>query len=172
MSHFILSLELCLSEVSEWEHSVSSKAAAVCDMTDRHYKGFWKIALCSDMLWICLVWNLGQTQTLSDPTLPDHRGSQGVCSLHHTHTHSPSAAQTQACCQHSSCGSCATLFFSRTQQFPGECGHGQDSEDHGCPAEPLHGVSVLSVTQKLLTKIVSTHTQKQYLLSSLKIHAT
>lgn len=36
----------------------------------------------------------------------------------------------------------AVVFFYRTQQFPGERGHGQDSEDHGSPAEPFHGVSV------------------------------
>lgn len=52
-----------------------------------------------------------------------------------------------------------TSFFSRTQQFPGECGHGQDPEDHGSPAEPLHGVSVLSVAHIQLY-------MKQWALSS------
>lgn len=35
------------------------------------------------------------------------------------------------------------IFFSRTKQFPGECGYGQDPEDHGCSTEPLPWVSVL-----------------------------
>lgn len=56
-----------------------------------------------------------------------------------------------------------TCFFSRTQQFPGECGHGQDPEDHGCPAEPLHGVSVLSVADT--SSIISSYITCIYLYS-------
>lgn len=37
-------------------------------------------------------------------------------------------------------------FLFRTKQFPGECGYGQDPEDHGCSAEPLPGVSVLRIS--------------------------
>lgn len=98
-------------------------------------------------LWNCLVWDLCQTKTLCDPTLPGHRSRESV-PLHTFHKihllDRLSPAVNTVHVAHDT-----TFFFSRTQQFPGECGDGQDSEDHGCPAEPLHGVSVLSMTHIL-----------------------
>lgn len=34
-------------------------------------------------------------------------------------------------------------MFDRSQQFPGECGHGQDPENIGGLAESLYGVNIL-----------------------------
>lgn len=42
------------------------------------------------------------------------------------------------------------ILFSRTKQFSGECGYGQDPEDHGRSAEPLPGVSDLGMSFTIL----------------------
>ena len=94
------------------------------------------------------LWKLLHVGTLSNLVWPNTSWPQrqGVCSSTHTfHTiHLLHRLRPAVSTVHVAHGT--TLFFSRTQQFPGERGHGQDSEDHGSPAEPLHGVSVLSVT--------------------------
>lgn len=64
--------------------------------------------------------------------VPHHR-ELGICS------HMCAAVPDPLGCSHGPNFS----LFSRTKQFPGECGYGQDPEDHGCSTEPLPGVSVL-----------------------------
>lgn len=96
-----------------------------------------------------LPWDLCLTKAVCDPTLPGHRGRESVPL--HTHLTQPICSTESALLSAQFVWLMVRLFFfSRTQQFPGECGDGQDSEDHGCSAEPLHGVSVFSTTHILL----------------------
>lgn len=85
--------------------------------------------------------------------------------------HDPSASQTQPCCPTQfNVAASFFSFFSRTQQLPGERGHGPDSEDHGSPAEPLHGVSanrVLSCMNGPRWKLYHRHRDAVSFLSGL-----